>query len=132
MIDAFDLIAFAVFGILLVAGVALVVFLGSLPGRIARQRGHPQAAAINVAAWLGLVTGILWLLPLTWAFLKPSAAASRAVVNVEARPAPAAAADAQLVHMQARVDALEAALREPRQGRDPDEEVGVVCDSQLR
>jgi hypothetical protein len=119
MIDAFDIIAFAVFGILLVAGVALVVFLGSLPGRIARQRGHPQAAAINVAAWLGLVTGILWLLALIWAFLKPSAAAaSRAVVNVEATPAPAADAEAQLLRMQARVDTLEAALRELRRGKE--------------
>ena len=74
MIDAFDIIAFAVFGILLVAAVVIVVTLGSLPGQIAHKRGHPQAAAVTVAGWLGLVTGgILWPLALIWAFLKPAA-----------------------------------------------------------
>jgi hypothetical protein len=75
MIDAFDIIAFAVFGILLVAAVVIVVTLGSLPGQIAHQRGHPQAAAITVAGWLGVATmGIIWPLALIWAFLKPVAA----------------------------------------------------------
>jgi hypothetical protein len=74
MIDILDIIAFAVFGILLVAAVVIVVTLGSLPGQIAHKRGHPQAAAVTVAGWLGLVTGgILWPLALIWAFLKPAA-----------------------------------------------------------
>ena len=74
MIDVLDIIAFAVFGILLVAAVVIVVTLGSLPGQIAHKRGHPQAAAVTVAGWLGLVTGgILWPLALIWAFLKPAA-----------------------------------------------------------
>jgi hypothetical protein len=72
MIDAFDIIAFAVFGILLVAAVVIVVTLGSLPGQIAHKRGHPQAAAITVAGWLGVATlGLIWPLALIWAFLKP-------------------------------------------------------------
>jgi hypothetical protein len=75
MIDVLDIIAFVVFGVLLVAAVVIVVTLGSLPGQIAHKRGHPQAAAIIVAGWLGLVTGgILWPLDLIWAFLKPAAA----------------------------------------------------------
>jgi hypothetical protein len=75
MIDVFDIFAFFVFGVLLVAAVIVVVTLGSLPGRIAAKRGHPQAAAITVAGWLGIATmGILWPLALIWAFLKPSAA----------------------------------------------------------
>jgi hypothetical protein len=49
MIDVFDIIAFVVFGVLLVAVVVIVVTLGSLPGQIAYRRGHPQAAAITVA-----------------------------------------------------------------------------------
>jgi hypothetical protein len=77
MIDAFDIIAFIVFAVLLVAAVVIVVMLGSLPGQIAHKRGHPQAAAITVASWLGLATGgILWPLALIWAFLKPSAVGS--------------------------------------------------------
>jgi hypothetical protein len=75
MIDIFDIIAFAVFGILLVAAVVIVVSLGSLPGQIAYKRGHPQAAAVTVAGWLGVATaGLLWPLALIWAFLKPAAA----------------------------------------------------------
>jgi hypothetical protein len=72
MLDVFDIIAFAVFGILLAVAVILVVTLGQLPGQIAQKRGHPQAAAINVTSWLGIVTlGLLWPLALIWAFLKP-------------------------------------------------------------
>ena len=74
MIDIFDIFAFAVFAVLLAALVIIVVTLGSLPGQIAHKRGHPQAAAVTVAGWLGIVTGgILWPLALIWAFLKPSA-----------------------------------------------------------
>src|SRR5262245_55292770 len=75
MIDVFDIIAFVVFAVLLVAAVVIVVTVGSLPGQIAHKRGHPQAAAITVAGWLGLVTGgLIWPLALIWAFLRPAAA----------------------------------------------------------
>ena len=67
--DAFDVMAFVVFGVLLIAAVVIIVSLGQLPGRIAAQRGHSQAAAVNVASWLGLATlGLLWPLALIWAF----------------------------------------------------------------
>jgi len=50
--------------------VILVVSLGQLPGQLPRKWSHPQAAAINVASWLGLRTGgLLWPLALIWAFL---------------------------------------------------------------
>jgi hypothetical protein len=50
MIDAFDIMAFVVFAVLLVVALVIVVSLGQLPGRIALRRGHPQAAAVNVAS----------------------------------------------------------------------------------
>lgn len=72
MIDVFDIFAFVVLATLLATVVVVVVVLGSLPGAIARKRGHPQADAVNVASWLGMATlGILWPLALIWAFLKP-------------------------------------------------------------
>ena len=53
-------------------GVA-VAFLGMLPGRIAKGRSHPQAEAINVASWLGIITaGILWPFALIWAYIRPN------------------------------------------------------------
>jgi Protein of unknown function (DUF3302) len=70
--DAFDIIVFIVFAVLIAAVVIIVVTLGQLPGQIAEKRGHPQAAAINVTSWLGVATlGLLWPIALIWAFLKP-------------------------------------------------------------
>lgn len=47
---------------------AVVVVLAALPGKIAAARSHPQAQAVNICGWLGLPTGILWVLALVWAF----------------------------------------------------------------
>lgn len=70
---ALDAFAFVVFAIILCVGVFIVVSLGRLPGRLAHRWGHPQAAAVNVAGWLGVATGgLLWPLALIWAFLAPS------------------------------------------------------------
>ena len=53
--------------------VAYVVYrLGGLPGAIARSRHHPQAAAVTVCGWMGLVTLVLWPLALVWAYLSPT------------------------------------------------------------
>jgi DNA-binding transcriptional LysR family regulator len=54
------------------AAVAAVVGIASLPGWIARKRNHPQAAAINICGWFGLPTGVLWVLAMVWAYFKPS------------------------------------------------------------
>ena len=45
--------------------------LGSLPGSIARSRGHPQADAINICGWMGIVTIVLWPIAMVWAYLVP-------------------------------------------------------------
>jgi hypothetical protein len=114
MIDTFDLMAFAVFAVLLAAVVVIVVMLGSLPGSIARKRGHPQAAAINVASWLGIATlGLLWPLALIWAFLKPAGAVSLGPAK-GSQPIPVSPEEVPPAQVQARLDALETALRELR------------------
>jgi hypothetical protein len=116
MIDVFDIIAFVVFGVLLTAVVVIVVELGSLPGRLARKWGHPQAAAVNVAGWLGIATGgLLWPLAFIWAFLVPSSAAAASPAS---RPAPGVDAAAQLARMQAQLDALSSSLRDLQDGKE--------------
>lgn len=71
--DALDAFAFVVFAVILLVAVVVVVRLGKLPGQLARQWGHPQASAINVAGWLGVATGgLIWPLALIWAFMVPS------------------------------------------------------------
>ena len=59
MLDAFDVMAFAVFGVLLAVAVVLVITLGQLPGRNSQNRGHPQTPAIIVASWFGAVELII-------------------------------------------------------------------------
>ena len=70
-----DHFTFVVLILLTGAGLAGAVFLGSLPGKIAADRGHPQADAIRVAGWLGLVTmGLFFPIALIWAYTRPSGA----------------------------------------------------------
>ncbi|MGY4308049.1 hypothetical protein ACVIJ6_005292 [Bradyrhizobium sp. USDA 4369] len=65
-------------GILCVMSVviALVIYkLGSLPGDIARARNHPQARAIGICGWMGVITLVLWPVAMVWAHLDPPTAA---------------------------------------------------------
>ena len=78
---------FALVVMLLLAGVGiwLVVLLGNLPGNIAREAGHPQAAAITVLSWVGLLTlGVGWFAALVWARTKPVSSAHQLEQRVQA------------------------------------------------
>lgn len=78
-----------------------VAYLGLLPGRIAKRRNHPQAEAINVASWLGIITaGALWPFALIWAYYRPQAQ-SEAIGSKE------------VAELKSRIEALEEQL-----GRD--------------
>ena len=67
-----DIFALIVIGVLIAAVISLVVLLGPLPGNVAHRRGHPQADAIRVLGWIGIVTlGPAWLAALVWAYTKP-------------------------------------------------------------
>jgi hypothetical protein len=69
-----DAFAFLVFAVLIAVAVIIIVKLGQLPGQLARKWGHPQAAAINAASWIGIATGgLLWPLAFIWAFMTPVA-----------------------------------------------------------
>ena len=50
-----DYFAWFVFIVIIVSVLALFVVLAGLPGKIANDRKHPQAEAINAAGWLGLL-----------------------------------------------------------------------------
>lgn len=68
MLDYFALLVLLILGIVMVAG---LVVIGMMPGRIARERHHPQADAISVCGWWGLVTlGILLPLAYIWAYTR--------------------------------------------------------------
>ena len=66
-----DIFALIVMGVLIAVVIALVVKLGPLPGNIAKQRGHPQADAIKVLGWIGVITlGLAWPIALVWAYAR--------------------------------------------------------------
>lgn len=63
-----DYVALGVIFFLMVLITGVIVVLGSLPGKIARRRGHPWPDAVNVASWIGLATGVFWPVAFIWAF----------------------------------------------------------------
>ncbi len=72
-----DIFTFVVMLVLLAAVAVLIKILGALPGKIARSRAHPQAEAINVCGWLGILTlGLAWPIALIWAYTRSPSAGS--------------------------------------------------------
>ena len=58
--------------------IAVLVFLGlaAIPGAKVRERRHPQADAINILGWFGLIIGgVSWVFALVWAYTRPTGAA---------------------------------------------------------
>lgn len=73
MLEIFALIVLVV---LIATAITLLVIIGNLPGKMARAAGHPQAEAINLLAWVGLLTlGVGWVIALVWVKVKPVNAA---------------------------------------------------------
>jgi hypothetical protein len=63
------------FIILLLLGLLMLwlfVEIGGFPGKKAKERNHPQAEAITVLGWLGLLFGgVGWVIAIVWAYTKP-------------------------------------------------------------
>lgn len=95
--------ALIVIFLLVIMVAVVIVVLGTLPGKIARKRGHPHPQAVDAASWIGLATGIFWPLAFIWAFLPIPAGAGQ-------RPATAEPAASELADLRQRLDALESAF----------------------
>ncbi len=66
-----DIFALVVMGVLIAVVAWFVVLLGPMPGKIAANRGHPQADAIRVLGWIGVITlGLAWPLAFIWAYTR--------------------------------------------------------------
>lgn len=69
-VGVLDVFAFIVLAVLVIAGIIIIVSLGRLPGDLARKWGHPQAAAVSAAGWIGIATGgLVWPIAFVWAFM---------------------------------------------------------------
>jgi hypothetical protein len=101
-----DYFAFIVMAVLLGVAIWAAVVLGGLPGRIADQRGHPQADAIRVAGWFGLVMlGLLWPIALIWAYTRiPSGGGAELRESVDRLAERVAQLEATSSHPRSRAD----------------------------
>ena len=70
-LDIWDYLTFLAVLVLVVAGLAIFVFIMGLPGRVAIARKHPEAEAVNLLGWYGFFGLYPWLKALVWAF-KPT------------------------------------------------------------
>ncbi len=96
-----DYFAWFVLIVIVVSLVYVFIALARLPGQIAKKRGHPQAEAINVAGWLGLLLtlGVVWALAMIWAFTKPAAGSEQTT-----------SAGDEIAQLEARIAKLEGKL----------------------
>jgi hypothetical protein len=66
-----DYVTFGAMAVILMAFLALAVFILGLPRRIAIARKHPEADAIYLMGWIGFLAVVPWIQALIWAF-KPT------------------------------------------------------------
>jgi len=66
-----DYITFLSLAVLVSGGLVGVVLIASLPGRIAIARNHPDAEAVRIMGWAGLLFAVPWIQAFIWAF-KPT------------------------------------------------------------
>jgi len=87
--------------------IGLVIYkLGSLPGDIARARNHPQAVAISICGWMGIITLVLWPIAMVWAHLDWPTAAAKGSGSATAAPS----LIGKLQQASQRLTAIEASL----------------------
>jgi hypothetical protein len=71
-ITFWDYVTFATFMLAGAAAILVYIWLAGLPGRIALARKHPEAEAVKLLGWAGLLPTIYpWMQALIWAF-KPT------------------------------------------------------------
>jgi hypothetical protein len=68
----YDILTIAIILFVLAASIFFVLWLAAFPGKVAAERQHPQAEAINVLGWLSLLTLFTtWPIALVWAYTRP-------------------------------------------------------------
>lgn len=99
-----DYFAWFVFIVIIVVVVVVFVALAMLPGKMAKTNNHPNAKAINLAGWLGmlLTAGVFWAVAMVWANMKPVGDAALARQNDD---------------LQERIKELEAQLSEQEEAK---------------
>jgi hypothetical protein len=69
-VTGLDIFAWVVLIVLAASPIGVFCIAGSLPGHIAKSRGHPWADAVTAAGWITLICGFaLWPIALIWAYV---------------------------------------------------------------
>ena len=65
--------ALVVWAILIASIISIIVVLGSMPGKVAEKRDHPNKDTIRIGGWLTLFLAPPgWAFVLMWAYSKPA------------------------------------------------------------
>ena len=67
----------AILCVMPVLGAFILYKLGGLHGAVAKARNHPQAEAINISGWMGIITLVLWPIAMVWAHMSPVGPAAK-------------------------------------------------------
>jgi hypothetical protein len=79
-----DIAAIVILILLAVIAIAVFVFLGGWPGRVAKRRGHEYTDAIAIGGWATLVLGaVFWPLVLMWAYAGGTEPEPKPVENIK-------------------------------------------------
>ena len=71
-LDFWDYLTFATFAVAGIAILLMFIWFAGLPGRIAFRRDHPEAEAVKLMGWAGVLPTIYpWVQAFIWAF-KPT------------------------------------------------------------
>jgi len=67
--NTLDYVAIGMLVFLVGLAIAVVVYLGGWPGRVAAARQHPYRQAVTIGGWITLIAGgVLYPLVLIWAY----------------------------------------------------------------
>jgi hypothetical protein len=67
-----DIFTWFVLLIMVATVVGVFVLMGIWPGKVAHERNHPQAKAIQIGSWAALIMGaVFWPVVLVWAYTRP-------------------------------------------------------------
>jgi hypothetical protein len=85
-LDVWDYLTFLTLFLVVVSAVAVWVWLAGLPGRIAIARKHPEAEAVKLLGWAGLLPTIYpWVQAFIWAYKPTDIVDIRRYPRAEAR-----------------------------------------------
>lgn len=66
----YDIAAWILLVVTVIAGTVLALSLAALPGRIAHRRNHPWVDGVTVAGWITFFLGFaIWPFVLVWAYV---------------------------------------------------------------